>query len=176
MSDPQHVGRPSDDDAQIQRSGWWVGLLCACALGPTGWQLVLKILPEHRTLNEAAIQAMFQVFILTGPLVLSVGLTTVILLRKWIDPETPAVVFVPALILLGSLLLSNFASFGIGPVKPEEILPYSGGLATAFAFIVNILFGLCKSVRVRVIHCLDRFGGVSRILDREKDAFVRNTY
>ncbi|UCG66300.1 MAG: hypothetical protein JSW12_04535 [Deltaproteobacteria bacterium] len=130
---------PPNNDG-IEHAGYWVAVLCASTLGPTGIALLTEILPEYGKLNAAAYKAMFQVFVLTEPLVISVAVTMLGFMRRWFSPTVDNSWLILVVVWIGAMGLS-YVGLGMGPVYPQDVV---GGSHPAL-FIIKIFAGYLKA-------------------------------
>jgi hypothetical protein len=140
MPNTAHNNGPTDE--QLEKTGYWVAILCTTALGPTGLQLFIQILPDYGKLSTDAWKAMFQVFVLSAPLVIAVAVTTVAVIRNWLsinnpDWRTGAV----CVFWIFALFLSN-VGVGMGPVVMQDVVKGGHPLARV---VVNIGAGYFKT-------------------------------
>ena len=118
----------------LEKSGWLVALICAMAL-PAGGTLVSEVLQGGGELNEAALTAMSQVFLLSAPLVLAVGLSSIVVMREWTDRDSGKVMGL-LLAIWGSAFFLSVIGVGVEIVWSFDKVTHGPAIAR---FIGNFL-------------------------------------
>jgi hypothetical protein len=133
MTELQNSDRNSASDEQLRVAGWCVAFICAVALPTGAAKLLPGIVSNPGKLNEDTAQAMFQVFVLTGPLVLAATLATLCAMRKWFGEKA---IWALASVSFGAWLLGRLG-LGIAPAIPQHIQNLGHPALTVVGFVLK---------------------------------------
>jgi len=88
---------------------------------------------------------LLQLFLQTAPLTIAVAVIVTGIGCQWkLFYEGPYNIMSPALIFSLTTTLGNALGAGIGPVKPIDIVNFSGTLGQSFSVFVNLMGGYVK--------------------------------